>query len=751
MMKAIMLIIGLLFAFTNMSSVRAEQQIVSPVFNISIPAEINATIAADEEELAEFDVTANHMADNARVDVSVKTLNGKSALVSEENQQLEFAFNGSETGKEGSWFIGELSPVLTSETVSMIRTNNELVPAGNYTNILMFDLTLYERMVRDVKTVSPTTIEIEDSNLYVDDKEQLVEGSEGYTTETYDAITYNDGITDEDILDSVVTNPISNVVRKGTLPEGDLHVNADVTSLNDDGTSEITVTADSEHEIVNIEMVGELGLNRTLYRYNLKLNEALRSVDDLRDELYKDEDDLWKVKRKVKKYIFDSTDRYVYEIFTSNSRIAIPYFQQDFHGEYPESVYKYMSNLFTSSRHEANYIRNQGTNRHNRFWIYTNTNEFPNRQSIDDFFSKKPLEILYANEAEYSIEVLPNNFQNILNEIQKHTTKPIKIVGNSVQKEQPSIYNPSEITSINELEFDVPEKLTSISPVSEIRTFVVGNSGSYMVRVTDSSGESKNVSISVDKNGNIVPLTLDISKTNIKEDGTLDIEVEADSGHEIVGIEMVSGPTEGRNLLLNSEFKKPLNTSFDERTWQNRRGAILDIRENGTYSGSNYITTFMPTPDGFNSSDLVLCFRYMNHSFNVNDLLSYSFWTKSNDEFSFYVRSGSTLTTFPRRTDTIKPTNEWQRTTQTSKIEEMSDDYLYNAIVFVPEVSGSFSLSNPKLEKGEPTPYTPAPEDIRLIDDTKTYPVAANGTYTFLVLDSAGRTQQTSIIINNFE
>src|SRR5699024_9920973 len=60
------------------------------------------------------------------------------------------------------------------------------------------------------------------------------------------------------------------------------------------------------------------------------------------------------------------------------------------------------------------------------------------------------------------------------------------------------------------------------------------------------------------------------------------------------------------------------------------------------------------------------------------------------------------------------------------------------------------SVKNVKFEIGSrATPYTPAPEDIQLINNTTTFPVVANGLYTFKATYNSGTESETSVNVSN--
>src|SRR5699024_3675755 len=226
--------------------------------------------------------------------------------------------------------------------------------------------------------------------------------------------------------------------------------------------------------------------------------------------------------------------------------------------------------------------------------------------------------------------------------------------------------------------------------------------GTYTFRAEDNAGNTAdfNVTVSkIDKSTPNISATLDNTQWTNKPVNIKVTSEESLSG--LIDIEMIDSPLEGRNLVLNSH---------------------KEVTKNIGSAGAEFITytDLAPKIDKYG----------VDTKYSISYDLKSKDTTKKNLIYSYHQNGSASKYKF-------KPTFLYDYvTTQYKRYNHDNIDVILGdegeeksmlAYYGQYDTGNIPSVKNVKFEIGSrATPYTPAPEDIQLINNTKTFPVVAN-------------------------
>ena len=259
--------------------------------------------------------------------------------------------------------------------------------------------------------------------------------------------------------------------------------------------------------------------------------------------------------------------------------------------------------------------------------------------------------------------------------------------------------------------------------------YPVSSNGTYTFTVTDKAGNTttyKEEVTNIDKSIPKIESNVDNTKWTTE---TVGIDVlSGDSASGIKDIQLVSSPLEGRNLLVNTGELKQVTFSG----WQN-------------YFPDVHLSTV-----GLDELRKGGNFRFQGHVDNL----------KGEDDVGLMLHLATSDTTYLQYA--TSNTNQVPiKANSSGKVymelnldanKDIKTGYVALRHISINAKSSTATMSKVKLEVGGiNTPWTPAPEDIQLKGNSKHYPVASNGLYTFKATYNNGSTSETSVNVTNID
>ena len=258
------------------------------------------------------------------------------------------------------------------------------------------------------------------------------------------------------------------------------------------------------------------------------------------------------------------------------------------------------------------------------------------------------------------------------------------------------------------------------------------SNGVYTFKVTDKAGNTITKTAEVTNIDRSVPkLNADVDNKEWTRD-PINIKVTSEeSASGLTGIIMKSSPWEGRNLIIGSDEyvtdKTPITSSV-LKNYNQTKGDLIEVLK-----GKTVTTSIEAEIDNYQGGRLGYESEYITLPWNSNYVV----------ERAWIGESYKNATVGKPFTGRITYTREVP-----DDLREVYSRQIMNQLNGNP----TFKIGRPKFEIGtKATPWTPAPEDIQLIGNTKTYPVVANGLYTFESTYNNGTTSEVSVNVTNID
>ena len=280
--------------------------------------------------------------------------------------------------------------------------------------------------------------------------------------------------------------------------------------------------------------------------------------------------------------------------------------------------------------------------------------------------------------------------------------------------------------------------------------YPVSDNGIYEFKVTDKAGNTtsyKETIANIDKT--VTKLEAKVENTEWTR-GTVNIGVTSgESMSGLTDIIMANSPSEGRNLIKNSGLNIRLTKDSPFVGTQEYLHVVDGIDLTETFLGKDTTFSYYQHSIGEReNSPRVSLGAEIRSRFGIHGALIYRD-SKSTKPDTVVYPFASNLNS---RTDN-------KRVSQTQRMQHYDYDKIVSYSLAVqpfakPAQSNDeeWVLKDAKLEVGkQATPYTPAPEDIKLDGNSKVYPVASNGLYTFKATYKNGATSEASVNVTNID
>lgn len=318
-------------------------------------------------------------------------------------------------------------------------------------------------------------------------------------------------------------------------------------------------------------------------------------------------------------------------------------------------------------------------------------------------------------------------------------------------------------------------------------SYKVSSNGTYDFVIYDNVGNTKTISKTVTTIDVEAP-DIDITKTPTDwTNQSVKVSVKGtDTQSGVDQIEQVDQSTlTGRNFLLNSQLDYTTVNNLDWDAALNGNlipaygftngynGGVTDptvgyhahlnankfsypvlefMNRNSQYGDPN---RWLGISQGFNASSDINKELEVGSSITVSfDLQSDKIGGTIDGGLHRYSKSTGTTSFVSRDLSVSTKANGWERFSFTQVVDDDWDLtksfrlYLYGHL----DDEITKYVKNIKVELGDrATPDSIAPEDVSLVNDTKVYDVAENGTYTYRVTDKVGNSRDASVTIDNID
>lgn len=271
--------------------------------------------------------------------------------------------------------------------------------------------------------------------------------------------------------------------------------------------------------------------------------------------------------------------------------------------------------------------------------------------------------------------------------------------------------------------------------------FIAKDNKWYTFKAVDNAGNTETITHKVNNiDRSLVVVTTEVNNSNWTRD-PVNIKVTSEeSASRLVNIGMVNSPMEGRNLVMDSKIG--IKTSNKSKYIDSP--IILETSKN-----IDYDSILVGKP---------VTLSYFQHTLGDRENNQYmADWGKNRYGIHTAIYWEGLGVTYPH-TRTLERVSSG-RVSDTQVINRREDRRIGNMILSVqpftkPSVNNNeiWELDEVKLEVGDrATPWTPAPEDIKLVNKSKSYPVVANGLYIFEASYENGVTSEVSINVTNID
>lgn len=254
--------------------------------------------------------------------------------------------------------------------------------------------------------------------------------------------------------------------------------------------------------------------------------------------------------------------------------------------------------------------------------------------------------------------------------------------------------------------------------------FIAKDNKEYTFKAVDNAGNTETITHKVNNiDRSLVEVTTEVDNSNWTRD-PVNIKVTSEeSASKLLNIEMTNSPKEGRNLHKETSSSW-VNVNMPAYLYYHRIGTDILLEEGKDYTYSIDVE------------------KVSNDSVDIKSELGQGSIDRpyridiSHDKGGGYKSiplNGTRYTrVFSKRIDTPYEYFAWG----------LRNDLKQTTIRY----------KEVKVEEGsKPTPWTPAPEDIKLVNNSKTYPVVGNGLYTFKATYENGATSEVSVNISNID
>ena len=284
-------------------------------------------------------------------------------------------------------------------------------------------------------------------------------------------------------------------------------------------------------------------------------------------------------------------------------------------------------------------------------------------------------------------------------------------------------------------------------------TYKATENKTYSFKVTDNAGNIKTVTDTVSNIDRSVPVLTAVADNQQWTKDPININVTtAQSASGLTDVQMVKSPSLGMNKLRYADFKGNIGDSIPEG-WNDGKASL---------NMEGIVAEIVQSPWEKDGKAYHIKVNENRNFLGRNDRMKVTPGTEITT--SIYSKT-NTVTTWYNFQDANG--NEIERNSE-KKFKHYKDDIYYytlkvpeNAVTYqimrlgigTPHVrTGEDTFARLKVEEGkEPTPWTPAPEDVSLSSTGKKYPIVANGMYTFKATYNNGLTSETSVNITNID